>query len=106
MSGSEYFGHVNPDGYGPNYLVRQAGYPLPTWYDPAPDGNNIESIAAGYPTPDAVWNAWMTSPAHRNHLLGLDPFWADQIEYGIGYVYDPESDYDHYWVVITAYKEP
>lgn len=106
MATRHYFGHTNPDGYGPNYLVRQAGYPLPSWYDASPAGNNIESIASGYSTPDAVWQGWMNSPAHRTHLLGLVPFFAEQIDYGIGYVYDPASDYGHYWVVITARKEP
>jgi uncharacterized protein YkwD len=28
--------------------------------------------------------------------------YSDRIEYGIGYIYDPESDYRHYWVVITT----
>jgi uncharacterized protein YkwD len=106
MATRNYFDHTNPDGFGPNYLVRQAGYPLPSWYDTAPNANNVESIAAGYSTPDAAWQGWMGSTPHRTHLLGLDPFWAAQIEYGIGYAYNPASDYDHYWVVITAYKEP
>src|SRR5687767_12039102 len=42
-----YFDHVNPDGHGPNYLVRQAGYSLPATYDQSARGNKIESIAAG-----------------------------------------------------------
>ena len=106
MARRRYFSHVNPDGFGPNYLVQQAGYVLPSFYDTAPDGNNIESIACGYPTAEAAWQAWMNSPAHRNQLLGLAPFFADQIEYGIGYTYDPASPCDHYWVVITARPGP
>ncbi len=106
MADRHYFSHVNPDGYGPNYLVEQAGYDLPSYYSSAPDANNIESIAGGYPTADAAWQGWMNSPAHRTHLLGLDPFWAEQIDYGIGYVYEPDSDYGHYWVVITAKPGP
>ncbi len=106
MARRHYFSHVNPDGYGPNYLVRQAGYVLPSYYDTSPTANNIESIAAGYPTAEAVWNGWMNSSGHRTHLLGLHPFFAEQIEYGIGYAYDPTSPYVHYWVVITAKPGP
>lgn len=106
MADRAYFGHTNPDGFGPNYLVRQAGYPLPGWYGNAPDANNIESIAAGYSTAEAAWNGWMGSTGHRTHLLGLDPFWAEQIEYGIGYVEKPGSPYTYYWVAITAKRGP
>jgi len=106
MARRGYFSHVNPDGFGPNYLVRQAGYVLPSFYSTAPDANNIESIAAGYPTAEAVWQSWMSSYAHARHLLGLDPFYAEQIEYGIGYTYDPASPFGHYWVVITARPGP
>lgn len=106
MADRAYFSHTNPDGLGPNTLVRQAGYPLPGWYSTALDGNNIESIAAGPSTADATWNLWMNSPGHSLHLLGLDPFWAEQIEYGIGFVAKPGSPYTYYWVAITAKREP
>jgi uncharacterized protein YkwD len=101
-----YFNHVNPDGYGPNYLVRQAGYILPSYYDSSPSGNNIESIAAGYATADAAWAGWMNSTPHRTHLLGLNPFFAEQIDYGIGYAYISPSPYLNYWVAITAKRGP
>jgi uncharacterized protein YkwD len=48
MARRDYFSHVNPDGFGPNYLVIQAGFPLLSWYDQRPAANNIESLAAGY----------------------------------------------------------
>jgi uncharacterized protein YkwD len=105
MAARRYFAHVNPDGYGPNCLVIQAGYPLPAWYAPCPAGNNIESIAGGYSTPDSTWQGWMNSSPHRTHLLGLHPFFAEQVEYGVGYAYDADSPYRHYWVVITARRE-
>jgi hypothetical protein len=99
-----YFSHTNPDGLGPNYLVRQAGYVLPGFYGTARDANNIESIAAGNPTASMTWAQWMNSDGHRRHLLGTVPFFADQIEYGIGYACGGE--FDHYWVVITAKPGP
>jgi uncharacterized protein YkwD len=100
-----YFSHTNPDGYGPNYLVRQAGYQLPSWWSSEPTTNYIESIAGGYPTPEAAWQAWLNSPGHRRHVLGENEFWAEQTNYGIGYAYVAGSPYRHYWVFITAPPE-
>jgi hypothetical protein len=103
MATRNYFGHTNPDGYGPNYLVREAGYPLPDYYSSAPDGNNIESIAAGHPSGMEAWSSWMKSPPHKEHLLGETEFYAEQIDYGIGHVYVGHGNtYKHYWVVLTA----
>jgi uncharacterized protein YkwD len=106
MARRRYFAQPNPDGFGPNYPVLQAGYVLPSYYGTEPDANNIESIGGGYPTAEATWQGWMDSSSHRDHLLGLDSFWAEQIEYGVGYAYDPTSPYRHYWVVITAKPGP
>ncbi len=105
MGTRNYFSHTNPDGYGPNYLVRQAGYALPTWYGTANDANNIESIAAGYTTASATWAGWLNSAGHRTHVLAEDTFWADQTNYGIGYAYVANSTYKHYWVFISAPPE-
>ncbi len=97
-----YFAHVNPDGHGPNYLVRQAGYTLPAGYDQSPTGNNIESVAGGDPTAESAWSGWMGSPAHKTHLLALASFYTGQTSLGVGYYFDASSDYQHYWVVLTA----
>lgn len=102
MAARNYVDHVNPDGYGPNYLVRAAGYPLPQFYSQAKDGNNVESLAAGYATAAEAWAGLLESEAHRTHLLGLDKFYAEQVEYGIAYVNDPNSSFKYYWVIITA----
>lgn len=97
-----YFAHVNPDGYAANYLVRQAGYVLPDGYSTAPGANNLESIAAGRSSASATWSDWMGSPPHRQHLLGEASFFAEQTSVGVGYVNIPGSQYQWYWVVITA----
>lgn len=47
MATRGYTGHVNPDGMGPNKMVRAWGYGLPSWYSQADDANNIESLAHG-----------------------------------------------------------
>jgi len=106
MAQRDYFGHVNPDGYGPNYLVIKAGYILPEWYDKSIDVNNIESIAAGWDTASATWLDLVASESHRTHLLGDNSFYAAQVEFGIGYAYNPDSEYEFYWVVITAEPGP
>jgi hypothetical protein len=102
LGARNYFSHTDPDGLGPNTLVIRAGYVLPDFYDHSPAGNNIESIGAGDQSSAARWAGWMNSPGHRTHLLGLQPFYRDQTEYGVGYAYVPGSRYGHYWVVLIA----
>jgi len=106
MASRHYFSHVNPDGHGPNYMVKAAGYPLPDWWGNDPQANYIESIAAGYSSPSAAWSAWMDSPPHKTHLLAEDSFYSDQTALGVGYYYSSGSDYQSYWVVITAPPRP
>lgn len=97
-----YFSHTNPDGDGPNILVRRAGYPLPDWYASDQDSNNIESIGGGQATPDEMWQDWLGSAPHRTHVLGSEEFYANQEAYGVGYYYKPDSPYGHYWVFLSA----
>jgi uncharacterized protein YkwD len=97
-----YFGHTNPDGNGPNLLVRQAGYALPDWYGSNQDSNNVESIGGGYTSANEAWQGWLDSSAHRLHLLATDSFYAEQQAYGVGYYYNPDSPLKHYWVFLSA----
>ena len=102
MATRNYFSHTNPDGFAANYLVWQAGYDLPVWWGNGATDNFIESIAAGYSSPDDTWVSWMNSTPHRTHILALDPFYQNQTSYGVGYAYSANSTYQHYWVIITA----
>lgn len=102
LAARNYFAHVNPDGFGPNALVREAGYVLPAWWGTAAADNYIESIAAGRNTAAATWIDWMNSPSHRTHILAIDPFYQNQTSYGVGYAYSANSTYHHYWVILTA----
>jgi uncharacterized protein YkwD len=102
MAERGYFDHINPDGLGPNELVRRAGYRLPSWWGADLQANYIESIGGAYSTADAAFQGWMSSMFHRNHVLAEDSFYADQVFYGIGHYHLPSSPYKHYWVVITA----
>lgn len=106
MALRNYFSHVNPDGVAANYLLRQAGYQLPSWWSTDPTLNYVESIAAGYSSASETWTAWMNSPPHKVHLLGQNSFFAAETHYGVGYYYDPNSTYQCYWVVITAPPQP
>jgi uncharacterized protein YkwD len=102
LADRDYYDHTDPDGHGPNWWVEHAGYPLPDYYDHSPDGNNIESIAGGYPDPDGAWDVWMDSGGHRQHLLATVDFYAQQTSVGVGFVSRPGSRYTNYWVVLTA----
>jgi hypothetical protein len=106
MAHRNYFSHVNPDGVAANYLLRKAGYVLPSWWGTDPTANYVESIAAGYSDPGTAWTAWMNSPDHKEHLLALNSFFATETHYGVGYYYDSSSTYQYYWVVITAPPQP
>lgn len=101
MATRRYFSHVNPDGLGPNALVRAAGYLLPSSWRGRSE-NFIESIGAGYATAEAAWEGWMNSSSHRTHLLASSSFYRDQTSFGIGSYSDPSSPYRRYWVIITA----
>ena len=102
MARRRYFAHVNPDGDGPNIQVTRAGYQLPPFYEHKRKANNVEVILAGDETPADAWRGWLRSRHHREQVLGLDRFFADQGDYGVGYVYAPGTRYEHYWVLITA----
>jgi hypothetical protein len=102
MANRGYYSHTDPDGHGPNWLVRQAGYTLPDYYDQSPDANNIESVNAGRASAGDAWNSWMESSGHRIHLLGENSFYAQQTSVGIGFVDVPGSQWRYYWIVITA----
>lgn len=97
MAERNYFSHTDPDGHEANFLVEQADYQLPDYYPN--NGNNIESIGLNFTTAAAAWQAWKDSPGHRVHVLGEDPFYAEQTDYGFGYAARADR---HYWVVITA----
>lgn len=100
----KYYGHVDIDGFGMNYFLRKAGYPLPSYYLTSKEANNVEALAAGpdFGLADAAFQGYLNSSKHRPQVLGLTAGWAAQDEYGVGYAYSDNSKYANYWVVITA----
>lgn len=102
MIARQYFAHTNPDGLGPNFHARQAGFMLPAYYGRRPDANNIESISAGQPTVADVLEALQASYGHRAHLFGLGSFFYQQTEIGVGYAFSEAYTYHHVWSVLIA----
>lgn len=89
MAVRDFFAHCDLDtGTLPGNRMTAAGY---TWSSAA------ENIAAGYSTPSAVVNGWMSSPGHRANILS-----TSRRDIGVGYVYqsgdqgnirqDPDGD--------------
>lgn len=103
MAKQNFFSHENPDGVWPNQRVRNAGYRLPV--DWPGNTNFVESICAGQPTAQEAWGAWMKSPTHAKHLLGLSDFFAAQVNVGMGYYKQEGSVYLHFWCCISAPPE-
>lgn len=98
-------GHTDPHGEGPNDMVRRYGYKLPSYYGKGA-ANNIESIGyGGTGNLESMWNTFLSSPGHRTHILGLDPFYAKQTNIGVGYYHLEDSRQKHYWCILSAPPE-
>lgn len=86
----DYVDHRSPDGRGLEDRAVSAGYP---WRVIA------ENIAAGQASPESAVTSWMTSPAHRDNMLG-----RDFVHVGIGYVRPASGGrqprYSHYWNIV------
>jgi uncharacterized protein YkwD len=62
MAARNYMSHTNPEGIGPGERASAAGYHR--W--------SGENIAMGYPTAEAVVDAWMSSEGHRANILNCE----------------------------------
>jgi uncharacterized protein YkwD len=112
MAKRNYFGHVDPDGYGMNYYVAKAGYTLPFIWTSEKSANYCESIAAGINSPVQGILTLVNDnepdhqkAGHRSHLLGVDSFYAQAYDIGIGWYYDASSYYQTYMVIVIARHE-
>jgi uncharacterized protein YkwD len=107
MAARNYFDHVDPDGYGMNYWIVKAGYELRDEWTKKKSYNNFESIQAGLSSGvEAIKNLILDEgtnpPGHRNHLLGILPFWSNCTDVGIGMARDPDSEYEYYMCILVA----
>jgi uncharacterized protein YkwD len=84
MATQNYFSHTSLDGRTFDQRIRDAGYTAPTALG--------ENIAAGYSTPQAVVDGWMTSTGHCSN--NMSPSYKS---IGIGYAFAAGSNFRHYW---------
>lgn len=87
----------NLDG-SPNSRLRDAGFPLPSYYGSAMS-NQVEAIAGGYRDAEQVWRAFKHSKEHRAHLLGELDFYREQDELGVGFYRNVATPHVEYWTV-------
>lgn len=90
------WGHVDQFGGWPNDYARRAGCNLPEHYPPGK--NNIESIAAGSISAEAIFIALARSPRHSDHLFGRGDFFGAQTHIGVAMV-EGIPPYTWYWVI-------
>jgi hypothetical protein len=89
MIDHRFFAHATPEGLTPSERLTLANL----------DWSRVgENIAAGYSTPQGVYEAWLASPEHRANME------SDGFTYaGIGYAQDaaPSADFPqvHYWAM-------
>jgi uncharacterized protein YkwD len=107
MAKRGYFDHVDPEGFGMNYWIAKAGYKLPDEWLKKKGYNNFESIQAGLSNgieiiKNLILDEGTNPPGHRNHLLGILPFWSNCTDVGIGIAYNPDSEYKYYTCVLVA----
>lgn len=108
MADRNYYGHVDPDGYGINYFIHKSGYKLnPNWIKEKSE-NYFESIAAACTSGEQAVRIFIidknvASLGHRNHLLGVGDWNASLSDIGIGFARrESGSTYKTYISVIIA----
>jgi uncharacterized protein YkwD len=107
MARRNYFGHVNPDGFGINYFIQQSGYSLNEAWTKNKAENYFESIEAGSANGNdaietLIKDEGEASFGHRNHLLGIGAWNASLHDIGIGYVKCDVGKYQSYACIIIA----
>jgi hypothetical protein len=73
--------HVGMNGSYSNDRVLDAGYRLPREYKRG--HNNVESCARDAGGPQATLDGLLASPAHHDHLMGVNGF-SDRVVWGVG----------------------
>lgn len=108
MAKRDYFSHTTPEGLGINYLMNQAGYKLPPALLKTKDANFFESIAAGKKSGKEIIQMLILDKdtpgfGHRKHLLGMEKFYADCTDMGVGIASNPQSKFKTYACIIVAH---
>ena len=82
----------------PNHLLRKHGYNLSKRYPTL--SNQVEAIAGGESDTLVAFKDFLESEPHRVLLMADHEYFGEQNEMGVAYVYDKNTPYEHYWVVI------
>ena len=90
MGVNGYFSHTSQDGKSPWDRIDEAGYTA---------NATGENIAAGYGTPQAVVDGWMTSTGHCNNIMN-----GNSNATGVGYAYWQGSPYGKYWTQTFGHR--
>lgn len=106
-----YFAHVDPDGYGMNIKIHEAGYTLSKSWISNKSDNFFESLyykgggdRGGIVAIRGLVNdggADNDNAGHRRHILGIDSFWANCYDIGIGHAWTSDGR-SHYYCVLVA----
>ncbi len=108
MAARNYYDHTDPDGYGMNIKIVEAGYWLRADWCDEPDESYFESIIAARDDgiegiQDMIEDKGVNPPGHRIHLLAIDEFRVDALDAGIGFALgNANSDYSSYMCVLIA----
>lgn len=82
QAAANYMAHEGSDGSTMEQRITDAGY---KWSAVG------ENVAAGQVDVEAVMDAWMNSPEHKENILG------DYTMLGASYAFNEDSDFKHYW---------
>ena len=88
MACNHFTSHTGSDGSTVRDRVARQGYTW-SWIG--------ENYYAGHGGAQTAFDWWMNSTPHRNNLLS-----PNYTQFGVGYVYDADSDYGGYFVVVFA----
>lgn len=109
MANRNYFGHVDPDGYGMNHHIQKAGYSLNNAWLKNRNENYFESIMMNADSgADAIRtliiDEGVDGKGHRNHLLGIGSWNASLQDIGIGYARFDSADIHKSYISILIAK--
>lgn len=88
MANKNFFSHTGSNGSTVGKRVTAAGF---SWSYVA------ENIAAGYSTTSQVMSGWLGSSGHCANIMTKK---ATRV--GVGYAYNANSTYKHYWTMVVA----